>query len=266
MRKSGIIFGILSGVLAVLAGICIYGILVPEPEGLRRQRAEEELAERYLQMLSGNTKTETQEGTENRTEKGTEAAFSEGNAALRNPSSGSAGAEEDPYPDFEDDAWYMRDGTVYTPDYAKGVIACVLEIPKPSVRIRRGVYTGTEEEIAYDLSIWMVTQARPDMIPGKTHYVIYGHNHTVQDLSFNRLPNLECGDEFTLTCPRGRFRYLVTEIRYLTRESVARDLADNFSLDKSLCFIVTCARGAHAGLDLVVTGALQETLPVGTGR
>ena len=105
--------------------------------------------------------------------------------------------------DYEDANYYMRDGIVYTPDYAKGTIQCVLEVP--TAGIRRGVYTGTWEEINYDLDIWMVTAARPDYTLGETHMCIYGHNHTAQDLSFNRLKDVEVGDAFL---SNGRIRTL----------------------------------------------------------
>ena len=137
-----------------------YFLFFSNREAFKRQEIEQSLADSYLEELYGEKNFSAEIETE-KSEK-----------------------EE-----WEDNVWYVRDGTRYTPDYAKGIIQCVLEIP--SVRIRRGVYSGTWEEIQYNLDIWMVTAARPDYELGKTHYCIYGHNHTVQNLSFNRLKDVK---------------------------------------------------------------------------
>ena len=134
----------------------------------------------------------------------------------------------------------MRDGIVYTPDYAKGTIQCVLEVP--TAGIRRGVYTGTWEEINYDLDIWMVTAARPDYTLGETHMCIYGHNHTAQDLSFNRLKDVEVGDAFYLTAESGRYTYRVTNVFAVSRDEATRNYVDNFSIGSDKCYIITCGR------------------------
>lgn len=70
--------------------------------------------------------------------------------------------------------YYERNGVTYTPDFARGTLDCVLEIP--SISLKRGVYTGTREEIEYDLSIWLTTAASSSLELGKTHYAIYGSN------------------------------------------------------------------------------------------
>lgn len=204
--------------------IGIYFLFFSNREAFQRQEIEQSLADSYLEELYG------------------EKDFS---AELEKN-------EEE----WEDNVWYVRDGIHYTPDYAKGFLECVLEIP--SVKIRRGVYSGTWEEIQHNLDIWMVTAARPDYELGKTHYCIYGHNHTVQNLSFNRLKDVKKGELFKLTCEKGIFTYKVSEIFAWWREEVTEKLVDNFNLSANECYIITCGRGENRYKDLVVKGILQS--------
>ena len=166
--------------------------------------------------------------------------------------------------DYEDANYYMRDGVVYTPDYAKGTIQCVLEVP--TAGIRRGVYTGTWDEINYDLDIWMVTAARPDYTLGQTHFCIYGHNHTAQDLSFNRLKDVEVGDAFYLTAESGRYTYRVTNVFAVSRDEATSNYVDNFTIGSDKCYIITCGRDDgvknYRYLDLIVEGTLEEQMPL----
>ena len=204
--------------------IGIYFLFFSNREAFQRQEIEQSLADSYLEDLYGEKDSSTE------LEKNEE--------------------------EWEDNVWYVRDGIRYTPDYAKGFLECVLEIP--SVKIRRGVYSGTWEEIQHNLDIWMVTAARPDYELGKTHYCIYGHNHTVQNLSFNRLKDVKKGELFKLTCEKGIFIYEVSEIFAWWREEVSEKLVDNFNLSANECYIITCGRGENRYKDLVVKGILQS--------
>ncbi len=204
--------------------IGIYFLFFSNREAFQRQEIEQSLADSYLKDLYGEKDSSTE------LEKNEE--------------------------EWEDNVWYVRDGIRYTPDYAKGFLECVLEIP--SVKIRRGVYSGTWEEIQHNLDIWMVTAARPDYELGKTHYCIYGHNHTVQNLSFNRLKDVKKGELFKLTCEKGIFIYEVSEIFAWWREEVTEKLVDNFNLSANECYIITCGRGENRYKDLVVKGILQS--------
>lgn len=204
--------------------IGIYVLFFSNREAFQRQEIEQSLADFYLEDLYGEKDSSTE------LEKNEE--------------------------EWEDNVWYVRDGIRYTPDYAKGFLECVLEIP--SVKIRRGVYSGTWEEIQHNLDIWMVTAARPDYELGKTHYCIYGHNHTVQNLSFNRLKDVKKGELFKLTCEKGIFIYEVSEIFAWWREEVTEKLVDNFNLSANECYIITCGRGENRYKDLVVKGILQS--------
>lgn len=204
--------------------IGIYFLFFSNREAFQRQEIEQSLADSYLEDLYGEKDSSTE------LEKNEE--------------------------EWEDNVWYVRDGIHYTPDYAKGFLECVLEIP--SVKIRRGVYSGTWEEIQHNLDIWMVTAARPDYELGKTHYCIYGHNHTVQNLSFNRLKDVKKGELFKLTCEKGIFIYEVSEIFAWWREEVTEKLVDNFNLSANECYIITCGRGENRYKDLVVKGILQS--------
>ncbi len=162
------------------------------------------------------------------------------------------------YTDFEDLNYYQRNGVTYTPDFARGYLQCVLEVPSEKVQIKRGVYGGTWSDITYNLDIWMVTASRPDYVLGETHFCIYGHNHTIQDLSFNRLKYTVPGDIFTLTNEDGVYVYQVDAVFALSREETTRTLVDNFSLSSDKCYIITCGRDENRYKDLIVEGTLQK--------
>lgn len=220
--------------LAVLCGILgVYFLYVPnkeDREGLKRQQLEEVLADKYIQELKNE---ETKE-----------------NSSIKENS------QIEEKEKWEDNNWYVKDGITYTPQYAKGNIDCVLEIEK--IRLRRGVYIGTWEDIYHNLDMWMVTSARPDYRLGTTHYVIYGHNHTRQNLSFNRLKDLEIEDTFILISDKGIFHYIVTEIFSDWRENITKKVVDNMNLTKEYCYIITCGRNEHRYKDLVVVGKLDR--------
>ena len=238
MRKAIIV--ILAVVLFGFGGYSLYlylGEQETEQEAFARQQEEADLADAYLHDIAGRVdEQESYLADENAEEEELETL----------PGTG----------EIEDNNYYQRDGVTYTPDYAKGEIECVLTVP--TAGIHRGVYTGTWEEIAYDLDIWMVTAARPDYELGKTHYVIYGHNHTTQDLSFNNLAKVQVGDEFTLTSEKGVYLYRVANVYAQWRETATASIVDNFDLPKENCYIFTCGRNENRYKDLIVEGHLEK--------
>ncbi len=173
-----------------------------------------------------------------------------------------AGTDKYAYEDYEDPNYYSRDGVVYTPDYAKGYLDCVLEVP--TAGIKRGVYAGTWQDIWDNLDIWMVTAARPDYVLGETRYCIYGHNHTVQDLSFNKLQKVNVGEYFYLTGDSGRYVYKITNVFAVSRDDALVQYVDNASIGSDKCYLITCGRNDGVRnfryLDLMVEGTLEEHL------
>ena len=175
-------------------------------------------------------------------------------------------AAEPSYIPVTDDAYFERGGVVYTPEYAVGRIDCVLEIP--CISLRRCVYTGTDEEIMADLDMWFTVSASGALVPGETHYAIFGHNHTVQNLSFNRLAEVSVGDYFTLTRDSEVYIYLVTDMFAAERGAGRAAYAYNDALDPSLCYIFTCGRDymllngvSTRYKDLIVEGTLWRVVP-----
>lgn len=219
----------------------------PQVRGLARQHLEESLAEAYLdQVYRLSSKEDISKTEDTESISGQEDSVSDKMQESRSPYEGS--------PDFqyEDDKYAVLQGTLYTPDYARGRLFGIIEIP--SIKLRRGIYTGTEEEIKYDLDIWMVTVARPDYRTGSTHLCIYGHNSTTQALSFNDLKKVEPGERFYLTIGEEKIIYRVDRIFADWRECITRDYVDNFSLPEEKCYIITCGRDEYRYKDLVVEG------------
>ncbi len=170
-------------------------------------------------------------------------------------------------PQIVDDVYFERDGITFTPDYAVGHIQCVLEYP--ACKIRRGVYTGTWEELAADLDMWMATAARPDYILGKTHFSIYGHNHTAQNLSFNNLKAASVGDRFYLISPSGVYVYSVVNIFADWRPDAAKKYVHDMTLASEKCYIITCGRDnflingqSSRYKDFIVEGRLEKKISI----
>ena len=270
-KKSRLPVFIMSILLLAAAGMIgtgIYLIFFKNRDAYERQDEERELADTYIEdlILQINDPVAYEEKIkEEKRER--EERLKEKLNARGDKKEGEDITGEDyslPYEEYADENYYSSDGITYTPDYAKGVIDCVLEVP--TAGIRRGVYTGTWEEINYDLDIWMVTVARPDYTLGETHYCIYGHNHTEQDLSFNRLQKVQVGEEFYLTAKSGRYTYEITNVFAVSREEASSDYVDNFGIGSDKCYIITCGRDDGVRnfryLDLIVEGTLKEHLSI----
>lgn len=260
-------------------------------EGYEHLAEEEALADDYLAMLMQRKAAKQAEASAPAQPASSEAAMQQTPAETAEvPSSGDAGAEASaaqietqapvqevptvapepaqPAPPTQPvqpiqpaatvDTNYEDNLYRFSPEYAQGVIECVLEVPV--AKIRRGVYTGA---IEHDLDLWMVVAARDEYVLGQTHYCIYGHNSTKQDLSFNNLqPNCKLGDTFTLTNEDGAYEYTITNLFSENRNRVTKNYVDNFNIDKNLCYIITCGRNEHRYRDFVVEGTLTKFTPL----
>lgn len=272
-KRPSLIIILLMVFFIILIGVGIYLMFFSKEakeidEGYERQDEEEDIADQYLDYLE--SLEDLQESKEAEAAKNTASAepTSEGETEEAETET-----EEDisvSMDDFtglidEDSNYYSRDGVTFTPDYAQGYLAFVLDIP--TAGIKRGVYSGTWDEINYNLDIWMVTEARPDYVLGETHMCIYGHNHTAQDLSFNNLPDVQIGDEFYIYADSGYYRYEVTDITAEWRSDIVTDYVDNFNIGSDKCYILTCGRDyilldgqSTRYKDYVVEGTLAEHL------
>ena len=208
-------------------------------EGMDHQELEESIAVTYIKdRMNGDPGETVYEEVE------TETVVTESYATPRDEL------------EYSDDVYPYFFGRHYTPDYATGTIMGVLEIP--SIELRRGIYTGTWEDIAHDLEAWMTVQARPDYELGETHFCIYGHNAVSQELSFNKLRYVQIGEYFIITSGDKVYYYEVTDFFANWRESVTRDIVDNFDISKDKCYIITCGRDEYRWRDIVLVGDLKE--------
>lgn len=252
-KKDIIVLGTLSILLLAIAVVTYFW---PYLRGYGRQHQEEQIAIEYVQAML-EQKEEQKENSFIDWEKVQQRAEELG--LLPNKETDAAfWADEDPETaesqHWRDDIWYSTpEGQIYTPDYAVGTIDCVLYIP--TIRLCRGVYTGTWTEIYHDLDYWMVTVARPDYILGETHYCIYGHNTPRLNLSFNRLQSLKAGADFYLLAPSGVYHYQVTGMTGVSREQ-SKQYTDDFTRESETCYLITCGRGEYQYLDLIVEGTL----------
>ncbi len=255
-KKEKIVATVLGAGAMCLAGYSWYLYVNPESEGANRQNIEESLAQAYIRALLFENETGTTIPGESETNAFSDFTKEVSLAVLQTFEEKIEIEEEiDETTNWVDSNYYVRDGVTYTPDYAMGELLGVLEVDHAG--ICRGVYGGSWEAIEHDLDIWMVTAARPDYEIGKTHFAIYGHNHTVQDLSFNRLKDVAPGDVFTYTTDQSVYIYDVTRFFADWRELVTRDYVDNFSIPADKCYIISCGRNEYRYKDIVVEGTLR---------
>ena len=259
-KKDKMISAVLGVGAVFLAGYAGYRYCNPEASGVERQNVEESLAQAYIEALLQDemqmtTQIDTEADGENFERDSTVDLSEEASESVFEDELELEETEWEETTQWSDSNYYIRDGITYTPEYAMGELLGVLEIDHAG--IRRGVYGGSWEAIEHDLDIWMTTVARPDYEIGKTHFAIYGHNHTVQDLSFNRLKDVVLGDVFTYTTDQGVFIYDVTRFLADWRELVTRDYVDNFSISADKCYIISCGRNEYRYKDIVVEGTLR---------
>jgi LPXTG-site transpeptidase (sortase) family protein len=231
--------------LLALAFLCsgIYFMFFYNWDAYRRQGEEESIAVSYIDYLiehAEDIETEQESNLTYTPDYAVIPGLGEESTAQEYPTADENGVIKMQMGSFNDDTYYERNGVTFTPDYAVGYLFCVLEYP--NVGIRRGVYSGTWDDIYDDLDLWMVTMARPDMELGRTHLAIYGHNHTAQNLSFNNLKNAAIGDMFYLYAESGIYTYEVTDIFSDGRTDTTKKYVDDFSVGSDICYIITCGR------------------------
>lgn len=243
--------GIFLAAAIFLAVGAAYLILFYNRDAYKRQETEESLAEAFIDYLAehapeiekGEAKTAyTPDYFVRETGTAVESACPESISEAKETAGAHMAADGVIYMEntFTDNSYYVRNGITFTPDYAEGYLVCVLEYP--DVGIRRGVYSGTWDDIYADLDMWMVTFAHPDMQLGQTHLAIYGHNHTAQNLSFNNLSKAKVGDRFYLYGLSGIYTYEVTSIFSDWRTDTTSRYVDNFAIGSDICYIITCGR------------------------
>lgn len=202
-------------------------------EGYAKQETEENIADEYLNWLLENA-----DKFDNAYEAEGSSGASETTAETTETDET---AKETASLEWYDDAYYLRDGILWTPDYATGYLAFVLEYPK--IKVRRGVYcAATYRDIEKDFDNWMTVLYNPNMRLGKTHLWIIGHNSTMREMSFNGMVNAELGDVFYLYNYTGVYTYKVTEIFAEWRNNVNAKYIENPDIPNTVCYIATCGR------------------------
>lgn len=231
-----------------------------------RQRTETKLAESYLQELAEWSRSrasaddlhqgETQEAAPDETESvpGYWQSSPYDEFWMGDDYDFSAASWEESL----DSLWYLDEGLDFTPDYGEGVVLGVLEVP--SAGICRPVYAGDWDVLEWDLGRWMVTAARPDYIPSRTHLCIQCRSlGKTTGLGFSGLPDLALGEGFSLTCESGRYEYRITNIFAVSEETAASWYVDDFYLPMTMCYLIT---GGRNGENILVEGTLERVTPI----
>jgi LPXTG-site transpeptidase (sortase) family protein len=221
-----LVFAVAAAVLAFFGLKYIDSFQTDVSDGFERQETEESLADDYIDYLvkhASELDSQNSSPTENEGESEAETK------------------EPETIGWFDENYLLGSDGNRWTPAYASGYLAFVLEYP--NIKLRRGVYCASSyREIEKDFDMWMTVLYNPQMELGKTHLWILGHNSLTQDLSFNNVRQAKIGDTFMLYGTSGVYTYEVTDIFCEWRESVNEKYVTNMSLPNTYCYIATCGR------------------------
>jgi sortase A len=97
-------------------------------------------------------------------------------------------------------------------------------------------------------------------LPGQAGNVAIAGHRTTYGRPFNRVDELDPGDEIWLLTPIGDYRYVVTEDPWVTHP---RDWSVIAPSGDSLLTLTTCHPKGSAAQRLIVRAELQESLPAG---
>ena len=161
-----------------------------------------------------------------------------------------------------------------TPEYAKGEFRFVLSIP--DCGIMRGVFGSCDPAVAEaDLEMWMVVLMDGAQEPGVTGISIAGHDSVSEDLSFNRLVDIETygytgeGHDIILYTYDGVYFYQIESLFDAPRSEGRRDYGYRADLPAQDIYIFTCGRDIaqnptqiknHRYKDIIVHGVLYDVM------
>ena len=160
-------------------------------EGYVRQQEEEDIAGRFIEELMENVCDEQNisrsgDETKNR-RKIITFTGTDGQTKTKILPNAPTFVLED-YSSYGDDFYHSL-----TPDYASGEFKFVLEIP--DIGLKRGVYGSDDPaKIEADLSMWMLVLMDTGQELGVTNIAVAGHDSLNEDLSLNRLVDIETFD------------------------------------------------------------------------
>lgn len=101
--------------------------------------------------------------------------------------------------------------------YYKGTVDSILVIDK--IGLAKAIIRGTEND--YNLSRYLFVTADQTSVLGVDNYVIYGHCSQTYGHSFNRLDEMQVGDNFQLIQGTETYQYTVTNIQLELRENAS---------------------------------------------
>ncbi|MCR5743801.1 MAG: hypothetical protein K6F92_08820 [Lachnospiraceae bacterium] len=241
-------------------------------EGYVRQHEEENIADRFIEELMENAIDEqntTQSGdeTQNR-DRIIRFTGADGQTKTKILPNTPTFVLED-YSSYGDDFYHSL-----TPEYASGEFKFVLEIP--DIGLKRGVY-GSEDpaKIEADLAMWMLVLMDTGQELGVTNIAIAGHDSLNEDLSLNRLVDIETFDYigeghniYIYSC-EGVYIYQIEEFFDAARAEGRASYGYTTDLDVSDLYIFTCGRDInqnpsqiknHRYKDIIVHAVLTDVL------
>lgn len=113
-----------------------------------------------------------------------------------------------------------------------GEVDCILEIS--SIGLKQPVIKG---DVEYNLEKYFLVTASKEMILGTSNYVILGHNVYTAYVSFNKLKDVEVGDQVILCKDNLVFFYEVAEKYYEYADNSSQLLSKN---EDKILTLLTC--------------------------
>lgn len=226
-----------NGIKILLYGICIILLtgliiyLIPVGQAANRDRVEQKIIDDYLQ--------------ENSSGDGVYASSSD-----MEEQESSQSYEPDPEVAEEEEYVYSD---VTNRGYV-GEVDSILIIDK--INLKKAIIRSADND--YNLERYFFVTADMDSELGEDNYVIYGHCSTTYGHSFNRLDELEVGDEFRLIKGYIEYCYIVNNVTRELRENSAMMLVT----DSNTVQLVSCEKKKAEGYKekrlIIVTGELSS--------
>jgi len=260
----------------VLTGAGVYSFSTSEREveqGYVRQHMEEDVAGEFIDVLLENSPEDFTENTESGDETQNREkiiTFTDVNGHTKTkilPNTPTFLLED--YTSYGDDNYHSL-----TPEYASGEFKFVLEIP--DIGLKRGVYGSDDPaKIEADLAMWMLVLMDTEQELGVTNIAIAGHDSLNEDLSMNRLVDIESfnyigeGHNIYIYSYEGVYIYRIEEFFDAAREEGRSSYGYTTALDVRDLYIFTCGRDInqnptqikdHRYKDIIVHAVLSDIL------
>lgn len=148
----------------------------------------------------------------------------------------------------------LLEGLSKNSEFKSGEAIGQLKIPKVNL-----VMSVIENASAANLNTSLARMISSDLPGQEGNFVITGHRMYQYGSHFNRLDEIEVGDEIFFEDKNHHYRYVVESITFVEASEIWITMGTN---RESLLTLITCTPIARATHRLIIFASLQEVLPL----